>query len=405
MLGLFINTLPIRIDLSGNPTVRNLVSRVRDLMADAYTWSALPFEALVARVSPERDLSRTPIYQVSINMRNVLRFEQPELQNVRVERLSHEDTQTPLDLILEFEHRASDLIAYFKYNINLFKHSTMGRIAGHYRRLVEEMLHNPDSPISTLQMLSNADIKTLTAGPAFTKSKFPSETIHELFTNQAAKTPGRTALIFNRKALTYQELESYSNQLANHLLEKGLTLGTTAAILLPRSELSIIALLAVLKAGCAFMPMDILSPWERQSAIFAEASPAMVITEEKLHTQVPEGYRTVTLDSEKEGISRAATSKPVVPVDQHSLMHIMFTSGTTGKPKGIRNEHLGFVNYMNHVIRKYRFSPDERMLQHTSLAWDASLFEVFRALAFWWNPDHAGREQTQQPHRDCQCNL
>ncbi len=380
MVGLFINAMPIRIDLSTNPSVRDLLVQVRQVMIDAFTWQALPFETLISELSPERDLSRTPIYQVSINMRNILRQIPVNIEGLQVEQMAREEVPAPLDLSLEFEDAGGQQTAFLQYNTDLFDADTIARMAAHYLNLVTEMITNPDATLSSLKMLSAAEWQQLVVDWNQTDAEFPQECMHNLVSSQAAQTPEKTAVVFNRQKLTYRELDMQANQLANHLLKSGLQPGSFVSTFLPRSERNIICLLAILKTGCAFVPLDYTMPGERLVAILNDASPALVLTDATSVSRLPPDTKSLLIDEETSTIDQCSGFPPAIRTDPGDNMYVMYTSGSTGSPKGVLSHHRGSVNYLSYMVHNFGFSPADRLLQHTSLSFDASVFEIFVTL-------------------------
>ena len=380
MVGLFINAMPIRLDLSANPKVRELLDQVRRVMLDAFTWQALPFEALVSELSPERDLSRTPIFQVSINMRNILKQTIEPIEGLKVEQMAREAEPTPLDLSLEFEEVSGEMSAFLQYNADLFEGTTISRMAGHYLNLVNELMRDPEAHISNLEMLSPSEWNQLTLDSNQTDAGFPQECMHKLVKRQAHRNPDKIAVMFNENSLTYQELDQQANQLANYLLQKGLKPGSFVGIYLPRSEKSIVAILAILKTGCAFLPVDFSIPSERRAAILDDSTPALVLTDSHSAARLSPKFNRTCLDTESEEIKQCEIHEPDIHTSLDTIMYLTYTSGSTGRPKGVLNEHRGPVNYLAYMVRTFGISKSDRMLQHTSLSFDASIFEIFVTL-------------------------
>ena len=380
LVGLFINTLPLHLSLANDPSIRALLDQARRVSLEAFTWQALPFEALVAELSPQRDLGRTPLYQVSINMRNLPGRLPDSIGDTKVSLLTRETLPTPLDLSLEFEEAAGQLTAYLQYNADLFDDSTIRRMSGHYLNLAGELLDHPDARISSLTMLSAHEWTAAVTAPGDNVAEFPQTCLHTLVAQQAARTPHRTAAQFNGRELTYRQLDQQSNRLANYLLKKGLQPGSIVALFLPRSEKCIVAELAILKAGCAFMPLEITLPAERLSTILSDAHPAVILASAGSAVRIPESYRPQCMDIDGLEIDTCNPRPPDIECSLEACCYLMYTSGSTGRPKGVLNVHRGVVNYLTYMVRTFQFTNQDRLLQHTALSYDASVFEIFSML-------------------------
>lgn len=380
LIGLFINTLPLHLNLTNDPSIRDLLDQARRVSLEAFTWQALPFEALVAELSPQRDLSRTPIYQVSINMRNLPGRLPDSVGETKVALLTREALPTPLDLSLEFEEVDGQLSAYLQYNADLFDENTIRRMAAHYLNLAGELLEHPDERVSSLRMLSPQEWSAQVSTPWDTVAEFPQDCLHTLVARQAARTPHRAAVEFNGRELTYHQLDQQANRLANYLLRKGLQPGSIVALFLPRFEKCIVAELAILKTGCTFMPLEITLPAERLSTILADAAPAVILASAGSAVRIPESYRPVCTDIDSREIDTCNSNPPETGIDPGTRCYLMYTSGSTGKPKGVLNVHRGVVNYLTYMVRTLHLNHQDRILQHTALSYDASVLEIFSML-------------------------
>lgn len=380
LVGLFVNTLPIRLNLSGNPSVRDLLKQAREVMLDAFAWQAAPFEALVSEISPERDLSRTPVFQVAINMRNVSKQQQASIEGLEMENLLIEDIPAPFDISLEFDDVGGSFVASFLYNADLFDEKTIIHMAAHYQNLLAEFLLKTDRPISELEMLTSSERKRIVMDWNENRMDFPQVCIHDLIAEQSKKNPDAIAVTCNGKSLTYAEIDKKANQLAHYLKNMGVQAGSRIGVYLPRSENSIVMLLAILKAGAAFIPLDLTHPSERIAYVVNDADPLIIITTSTLKSQLPDNIQRIFLDTESSLIDACEPHAPVSGTNNESSIYMIYTSGSTGRPKGVVNVHKGLVSYLTHMKNKFRFCPSDSIVQLTSLSFDISIFEIFETL-------------------------
>jgi amino acid adenylation domain-containing protein len=380
LVGLFVNTLPVRIDLSGDPSVHDLLCRVRDVMLDAFVWQAAPFEAIVSELAPERDLSRTPIFQVVINMHNVPGPQSLSSTNVVFEPIYREDVPSPFDLSLEFNDSGGSASVFLHYNADLFDESTIAHLAAHYQNLLSEFSQNPSQHISGLEMLVPSERNRIIFDWNDTQADFPPVCVHDLVAEQIKKTPQAVAVTCNGRSLTYAQLESRSNQLAHYLIQRGVMPQSRIGIYMPRSEDSVVALLAILKAGCAYTSLERTYPPERIAEIVNDCEPAAILTVSAWSDQLPAQTQLVCLDADAGQIEACSMEPPVVRIDASAPMYFIYTSGSTGRPKGVVNVHRGVVNYLEQAKRQFHFCQSDVLIQLTPFAFDTTLYEIFGPL-------------------------
>ncbi len=382
MVGLFVNTLPIRLNLQGNPITRQFLDQVRTVMLDAFTWQAAPFEAVVSEISPERDLSRTPVFQVVINLRNVPK--RPiSIEGLGMENILRENAPSPFDIAMEFdEDKDGTLDASLQYNIDLYDENRIAHMVAHFQNLLGELVMKTDRPLADLEMLTASERQRIVFDWNDTRADFPQVCIHDLFTEQAQKNPEAQALFCNGNSIKYGELEKQANQLAQYLRANGVKAESRVGIFLPRSENIVVSILAILKAGGAYVPLDITYPAERLAYMVADSNPSAIITLSQLSNQLPNKARKICLDTESDSIQACDERKPDSVTDNESMAYVMYTSGSTGRPKGAMNLHKGIVNFLTHMGKKYQFSAADRVIQLTSLSFDLSVLEILGTLSY-----------------------
>ena len=382
LVGLFVNTLPIRLNLQGNPIVRDFLDQVRATMLDAFTWQAAPFEALVSEISPTRDLSRSPVFQVMINLKNVPK-RQVSIEGLEMESILRENAPSPFDLSLEFDvENDGSLEASIQYNVDLYDENSIIHMVAHYQNLLGEMLMKVDKPMAGLEMLTPSERQRVLIDWNDLQADFPQVCIHDLISEQAAKNGNALAVTCNGNSLTYGELEKKSNQLAHYLRANGVGVEARVGIYMPRSEKIVVALLAVLKAGAAYVPLDLTYPNERIGYMVEDSQPAAIITLSNLSDQLPEQVRKIYLDTESDSISDCEEGRLDSITNNDSLAYIIYTSGSTGRPKGSMNIHRGIVNYLTFMKQKFHFSSADHIIQLTSFSFDVSVFELFGSLSY-----------------------
>lgn len=381
IVGLFINTLPLRINLAGNPTMVDLLSQVKKVVEDAKAWQEAPFEKIVMAVNPLRDVNRSPVFQVGINKHKINTTEKPpDIQGLAVNEIIFNWKPAPYDISLEFNNVDGALKPYILFNADLFCEKTIERLAAHYINLLVNLLDNPEGRISGVSMLSEEEHNQKIYEWNRTETDFPQACLHELISEQVRKTPEKTAIISNSGTLTYNELEDKSNRLANYLFQKGVGTGTIVAIFLARTENIVLCPLAIMKAGAAYLGLELSFPQERIGNIIEEVKPVVVITSSELKGFLPGNIPLLVLDEEEDKIGDCANTAPPVKTSPDDPLYIIYTSGSTGKPKGSINIQRGAVNAITHAGRQFALSEKDCLVQHASLAFDAFTYEVFSLL-------------------------
>jgi amino acid adenylation domain-containing protein len=382
LVGLFVNTLPIRVNLSGNPTVRAQVERIKNVMLDAFTWQAAPFEAVVSEISPERDLSRTPVFQVTINMRNTLKQFRNSFEDFKMEALMRDNPPAPFDLSLEFDEIDGNFIASFLYNADLFEEKTIIRMAAHYQNLLGEMLQKPDRPISEMQMLAPSEkSRLLSESGDLNKEYAPEQCLHELVEEQAAKTPNAKAVRFEGQELSFQELNRRANQLAHTLRGLGVGPDTLVAVFIDRSPEMIVSLLAILKAGGAYVPIDPDYPMERRNFIIQDSAAVIILTVRKMVNDLPSGNAQIICVDLDESIFTSQSDENLPNLTKpENLAYIIYTSGSTGMPNGVMVTHYNVVRLFQATDSLYQFSANDVWTMFHSYAFDFSVWEIWGAL-------------------------
>jgi len=374
LIGFFVNTLVLRTDMSGDPSVREVLARVRQTALDAYAHQDLPFEKLVEDLHPQRDLSRNPLFQVCFQLFNV----KASSENL-VQPLTVEAGVAKFDLRFDLLLGPRRLSGFFEYSTDVFEEPTIARMAGHFLTLLEAIATDPEQRISQLPMLAAAERRQLLLEWNESRSEYPRDKcIHELFEAQVERSPDAVAVVFDNEHLTYRDLNLRANGLARYLRSRGVDADVPVFIFLERSLDMIVALLGILKAGGAYVPLEPEYPKERLAFILEDAGAPLLLTHSVLRSRLPEhSADVVCLDLERLADTDAENSPS--GANANSLAYVMYTSGSTGKPKGVSVVHRGVVRLVcetNYIDP----SDDDVFFQFAPLSFDASTFEIWAPL-------------------------
>jgi amino acid adenylation domain-containing protein len=398
LIGFFVNTLVLRGDLAGDPTFGELVARTRGTALAAYAHQDLPFERLVEELRPERHLARNPLFQVMLAVQNAP-LGRIELPGLALSPLAFENPTAQLDLHLDTVEADGVWTADLVYATDLFDAATVHRLAAHLTVLAAAAVAAPASRLSALPLLSAAERHQLlqewndTAPPAA-----PAACTHQLFELQAAREPAAVAVEMAGERLTYRELDQRAGRLARRLAGLGVAPDTPVGLFVARSLALPVAVLAVLKAGGACLPLDPTYPAERLAIMAGDARMPLLLVEEGMLAGLPPalrsvGARIVSLSSSGEAadggwglpLSRGQGGRwergPGGEVAADHLVYVLYTSGSTGRPKGVALPHRALVNLIAWQTREARPARGRRTLQYTSLNFDASFEEMFSTWA------------------------
>jgi amino acid adenylation domain-containing protein len=381
LIGLFVNTLALRTDLSGNPTFQALLGRVKGSALGAYAHQDVPFEKLVEDLRPARSLSHTPVFQVLFALRHAPAepFDVPGLHTTSVPI----DTQTSkFDLSLGLEERGAGLAGAMEYDTDLFDAETIDRMLRHYGVLLKEAVAHPDRPLSELSLLDDAERRRVLVEFNATAVDDPSDRcVHHLFEEQARRSPGAVALVCGPMRLSYRELNAQANRLAHHLIDLGVGPDILVGLCLERSAELVVALLAILKAGGAYLPLDPRYPRDRLAYLLDDSGATVLLTQSRLEPALPTfQVPLVRLDTDGPAIRQRPDHDPRTGVTRNHLAYVMYTSGTTGQPKGACIEHRGPTALMEWSGATFTDDDLAAVLFSTSICFDISVFEVFGPL-------------------------
>jgi amino acid adenylation domain-containing protein len=374
IVGFFANTLVLRTNLDGDPTFRELLRRVREVSLSAYAHQDMPFEKLVEDLKPDRKLGQNPLFQISFVFQSAAGAGGRSFDFVTV--------GSPFDLTLFARETAEGgLSATIEYRRDLFRPDTIARIAGHYRTLLEGAAADPDRRLSALPLVDPDELHRILVEWNATTTDYPRErSIHGLFEDQAAATPDAVAVVFEGATLTYRELDRRANRLAHYLRSLGVRPERPVGLWMERSPEVVVAILGILKAGGAYAPFDLMAPPERIAFMLRDARIDVLLTQQRMLARLPaEGVRSICLDADQRDIAAQPDTRLPDEATGDSLAYIMYTSGSTGEPKGVAVTHRGVVRLVRGTGYAH-FGPDEVILQLAPLSFDASTFEIWGAL-------------------------
>ncbi|MEV6521219.1 amino acid adenylation domain-containing protein [Longispora sp. NPDC051575] len=380
VVGMFVNMLPLRAQLAGDPTFVELLDRTRHLVLDAFDHADVPFERLVTALGVPRSVSRSPVFQAMFVLQN---YEMGRIDAAGTSDLSFEwnpmDLKaTRFDLELHVVEIASGLRCRLVHNTALFGEATVVRMAGHLRALLASVVARPDAPVSTLELLGADERVQVTDGWNATGAAFPDQaTLHSLIEATVASAPDAVALTVEGASLTYGELNARANQVAHRLRALGVGPESLVGVCAQRSVELPVALLGVLKAGAAYLPLDPEYPKERLAFMLGDAAAPVVLTQAALRADLPATDALVLdLDDPAEW-SGQPDGNPEPLAGPTNAAYVIYTSGSTGRPKGVTNTHRGIVNRLDWMQREYGLTAADSVLQKTPASFDVSVWEFF----------------------------
>jgi amino acid adenylation domain-containing protein len=390
LVGLFANMLAIRADLAGDPTFGELVGRVRDRVLDAFAHQEMPFDRLVTELRVARDVSRSPVFQTTFTVLNYGRGRLPEA-GLTVEPFPIDAGQTRFDLELYlYDPQRGGVSGYFIYDTELFHPASIERLAHHFERLLHAVVAEPETRLSGIGMLAPAERALVLHGWNRTAVELGAAmTLHGLVQAQVRRAPEAVAVVFDDPArpagdpcpaLTYRELDARADLLAGRLRGAGAGAGAIVAVCAERCLELVVGLLAVLKTGAAYLPLDPEYPPDRLAFMLADAAPRVVLATPALAGLVPPvaGVEPVPLTA---GDPPAGPADPHPPADPGEVAYVIYTSGSTGRPKGVPNTHRGIHNRLDWMQRTLRLTAGDTVLQKTPAGFDVSVWEFFWPLA------------------------
>jgi amino acid adenylation domain-containing protein len=395
VVGYFVNPLPIRADLAGDPSFLELLGQVRRIVLDALEHQDFPFALMVERLQAPRDPSRTPVFQVMFAFQKAQRLDEEgfspfalrgegaavTLGGVSFESVALDLRVAQYDLTLMIAEQAGGLAASLEFNADLFDQSTAERMLASYRALLEGIVEDPARNVGSLPLLSEAERRQVLAGRNATRSKpTPHGLVTEWFVAQAERTPTATAVGYESQSLTYGELDDRSNRLARYLRKRGVRRGSRVGLCVERSPEMLVGLLGVLKAGGAYVPLDPDYPADWLAYMLRDADVSVLLTlDRQPPTLLPGDLPVVRLDADRPAIARESAGAPRVALSGDDLAYVIYTSGSTGRPKGVQVSHRNLA-HSTHARFLYYEEPVTAFLLLSSVAFDSSVAGLYWTL-------------------------
>ncbi len=371
LIGFFLNTLVLRVDLSGNPSARVLLGRVRDEVLEAQSHGQLPFETLVEELRPERSLSYNPLFQVLFVLQNTPASEL-EVPGLTVEPAILDLATAQFDLSCRFEKSGDTLLGRLEYSCDLFDSATIERLAGHFVGLLAGVVANPGKRLSELPLLAAGERHQLlqewndTAG-----GEWRQAAVHRLIEEQVRRTPEARALVWGEEVWSYGHLNAWSNRLARHLQSLGLRPGERVGIALWRSPWMVASALGVLKAGGCYVPLDPSYPADRLAYMLEDSGARLVVSEEELAgVDWLSSRGQVRVDGDQAVIGRRRTEDLELEVDPRQTAYVIYTSGSTGRPKGVEISHGSFASFLETMRERLSLGPEDVVAAVTALSFE-----------------------------------
>ncbi|HZE68260.1 MAG TPA: amino acid adenylation domain-containing protein [Pyrinomonadaceae bacterium] len=378
LVGPLSSLLSLRTSLSGDPTFRELLSNVQSTALEAHLHRTVPFEKLLEELQLEPSLSHAPVFQVSFTLQEAHNGGS-EAAGLKLEEFEFDDGITRFDLMVDVFESPSRLDCRFRYNSDLFDQTTIERLGGHFKSVLEGIVSDPNQRVSALPLLTQSEREQVLVDWNNTETDFAqAQCISQLFELQVSLSPSAIAVTFQDQQLTYAELNGRANQLARHLCSLGVGPETLVGICIERSLEMVIGLLGILKAGGAYVPLDPTLPNERLAFMMEDAGVPVLLTLAGLSKELPQRQaKIVALDADLAVISRESRENLAAGATSENLAYVIYTSGSTGRPKGAMNTHLGLRNRLLWMQSEYQLSCADRVLQKTPYSFDVSVWEFF----------------------------
>ncbi|HEX8559852.1 MAG TPA: amino acid adenylation domain-containing protein [Pyrinomonadaceae bacterium] len=381
LIGFFVNTLVLRTDLSGRPTFRELLGRVRKVTLEAYAHQDMPFELLVEELQPERSLSRNPLFQVMFQLENTPKEELP-LPGLTLSPAPVEGVASQFDLSVDVVEGDEGLSVTAEYSTDLFDAGTIRGLLERWRVLLEGVAADAARPLDELPLMDEAERRRVLVEWNQTARAYPAKCLPELFEERVRVAPEAAAIVCEGEAVTFGELNARANQLAHRLRAEGAGPDVPVALMLERSAGMVVALLGVLKAGAAYVPLDSQYPAARLAFMLDDVRAPLLLTQESLLPKLPapRGARVILLDRDAARVAAEPADNPERRAAADNVAYVVYTSGSTGEPKGVLVPHRALSNHCLAAAEAYELRPADRVLQFASLSFDVAAEELFPTL-------------------------
>lgn len=379
IFGMFVNTIVARMQYSKKLTINQILKNSSETALNAISHQDISFDKVVSLINPERTTNVNPLFQVVFAWQDDLGVDL-KLEGIRTAPVTYEERTVAFDLTLSLWENEGCIQGLFEYNLDLFRQGTVIRMKENFINLLETITAFPGITLDQVTVLSETDKKLINAFND-TITPVPGLLIHNMIEEQAERNPGKTAIIAGNRSLTYEELNWKSNQMARHLISLGLVSGDAIGICLERTEMMVVAVIAVFKAGCCYLPMDPSFPDDRLNYMFEDSGARALISQSNLSGKFSHiETQLVLVDKEEEVMSLNSKRNPETRISNQSIAYLIYTSGSTGRPKGVLVHHEAVVNFLLSMSKEPGITTEDRLLAVTTLSFDISVLELFLPL-------------------------
>ncbi len=396
LIGFFVNTMVVKLTIDENKKFTDLLKQVRKSAIEAYDHQDVSFEQLVEELQPERNMGYSPLFQVMLTMQTS-KMDLPKIGDLDVQLTEHKNEISKYDLTLLFAEESDSLTCYAEYSTDIFAEWRIKQLGDHFLNVLNQVTDDSSKPIHDIQLLNDRSLQQITNEWNSTKSNLDYDTsIVDLIRQQSEKYPSKTALCCGEASITYKELDQRSNQLAHYILASGLKPGSFIAVALERSNEMVISLLAILKSGCTYIPLDPSYPANRIEMIFEDANVKCIITNSALSESIPKcesvflidkminaenGFHPDIILHGKKNISihdeSISNKSPDIKIRPEDLAYVIFTSGSTGRPKGVMISHKSLLNFLFSMQKTPGITDKDYILAVTTIAFDIAILEIW----------------------------
>jgi amino acid adenylation domain-containing protein len=381
LIGYFINTLALRSEVEPTQSFEGLLESVRTTTLEAYAHQDVPFEKVIETVVKQRDLSRSPLFQVMFVYQNTPEVPQLKLGDVELSTRSTPNTKVKFELTLNLSQTPTGLRGSIQYCTDIYEQSTINRLIEHFKQLLESVVQTPKTAVGELNILSQQEEEQLLKTFNNTKTDYPKDkTIVDLFQTQANKTPNQTAVVYQDKHLTYKELNERSNLVAHYLQSKGVTTETLVPICIERSIEMIVGILGILKSGAAYVPIDPQYPQDRIDYMLEDTNAKLVLTDTASKQKLKSKNRELVDITKALPNDKQTNNLTLNNLTQNNLAYVIYTSGSTGRPKGVMIEHGNMYSFIHWCSQEFNSQSFDLAYAVTSMCFDLSVFEMFYPL-------------------------
>jgi amino acid adenylation domain-containing protein len=380
MIGFFVNSLALRADLSSDPTFHTLLGQTRESVLDAHANQDVPFERLVEALAPERDLSRTPLFQVMFAFHPTA-LDVPRMPGLETVLEPVETSSSTFDLTLNLHPDAGGIAGWIDYDTDLFDAATIARLIDSYATLLRAATEDPERRVSELRLIDQAERRRLLTGWNTTERPLPETPVHTWIEERCAREPGTIAVVCGDTSLTCAELDARANRLAQFLMRRGVRPGDGVGLGLERSVEMVVAMLAVAKAGAFYLPLDPALPAERRQFILEDSRVRLLLVDDAdANVPIVAGVTVIGLAAARDAIDAEPAARPAAPATLDQIAYVLYTSGSTGRPKGVAVGHRALANLLQSFVCESGVGPGDTIVAVATLSFDIAELELYLPL-------------------------